>query len=157
MKFYEEEVISIPAAWGTDGVLKYGVYSCPLKKRYRYKKSLYVAFRPKGGVVTELYKIREVYELIPSVNMIAGREMNSADRKAVLGYLNDPKFKVVQNDAHTTQFYVLDMKHTIRLPHGGATAQGRSPRGIVYYYLSDMLNPKTCKGLKPANAYRRTK
>lgn len=154
MKVYEEEVISIPASWGTDGVAKYGVYSCPLKKRYNYKKSLYIAFRPAGGVMKTLYKLRDRYELMPDPAMIQYRDMDTKDKQAILDYLNDPKYKCVRSENVTTQFFVVDMKHVIRLPRGGATSAGRTPRGIVYYYLSDMLDPVRYKNLKSARAYR---
>lgn len=153
MKVYEEEVISIPASWGTDGVAKYGVYSCPLKKRYNYKKSLYIAFRPAGGVVKTLYKLRDRYELMPDPAMIRNRDMDAKDKRAILGYLKDPKYKGVCSENATMQFFVLDMKHVIQFPRGGAKSGGRSPRGIVYYFLSDMLDFVRCKDLKPARAY----
>lgn len=153
MKCYEKEVISIPASWGMDGIDSYGVYSCPLKKQYTYQPSLFIAFRPKGGVMTTLYKIKNVYTLMSDVNLIKNVGMDTEDRKRILAYLNDPKFMCVQNDKYTTQFYVLDLKHTIPLPPSGACAQGRSPQGIVYYYLSDMLDPNKCRKLKPMSAY----
>ena len=154
MKVYEEEVISIPASWGTDGIAKYGVYSCPLKARYNYKKSLYIAFRPAGGVMKTLFKLRDHYEIMPDPTMILNRDMDAKDKRAILGYLKDPKYKCVCNENMTMQFFVVDMKHVIGLPRGGAMSAGRTPRGIVYYYLSDVLDPVRCKNLKPARAYK---
>lgn len=154
MKYYEEEVISVPASWGADGIVKYGVYSCPLQRKYNYRPSLYIAFRAEGGGSKCLYKLRACYELLPNVQMIANRDMDLKDRTAIVKYLSDPKYEKVASANCTTQFFVLDMKHVIKLPKGGVHASGRSPRGIAYYYLADMLDSKKCKILRPARSYK---
>ncbi len=151
MKTYEEEVISIPAAKGIDGVSKYGVYACPLKKRFNYKQSLYLAFREKGGLMYKLYKLRNRYEILPNIDNISYRSMDNTDRKSILAFMKDKAIWVEQDASTTCQFFVLDTKHTITLPTGGASSGGRSPQGIVYYYLSDMLDVKKCKNLKPCS------
>ena len=151
MKFYEEEVVSIPASKGIDAVSKYGVYACPLKKRYNYKRSLYLAFREKGGLMRKLYKLRERYELLPNVENISYRSMDTYDKKVTLAFLNDKDVWGVQDTLQTFQFFVLDTKHVIEIPNGGATSKGRSPRGLAYYYLADMLNSTKNKALKPCS------
>ena len=152
MKFYEEEVVSIPASKGIDAVSKYGVYACPLKKRYNYRRSLYLAFREKGGLMRRLYKLRGHYELLPSVENISYRSMdNEDDRRSLLAFLNDKDVWGIQDTLQTFQFFVLDTKHVIEIPNEGATSKGRSPRGLAYYYLADMLNPTKNKALKPCS------
>ena len=67
MKFYNEEVMSIPAGKSYNLVKNYGIYECPINgKHYQARanaKPLYVAFRQKGGKVTELFKVKDIIEL----------------------------------------------------------------------------------------------
>lgn len=67
MKFYNEEVMSIPAGTSYNLVETFGIYECPINgKHYQARanaKPLYVAFRQKGGKVTELFKVKDIIEL----------------------------------------------------------------------------------------------
>ena len=151
MKSYEYEVISLPASSGIDAVEKYGVYTCPMNKRFEYKSSLYVAFRESGGTMRTLYKVRSHYEMLPDRLNISTREMDDLDRKQILAYLNDKKFEEFTGSMITLQFFVLDLKHVIKLPACGAHSYKRASQGRTYYYLSDMLDPDKCQKLKPCS------
>jgi hypothetical protein len=66
MKYYEKEVLSIPAGKSIDRVEKYTVYECPDKLKYNYKKPLFICFREgRGGVMDSLYKIEEIVVFNP--------------------------------------------------------------------------------------------
>jgi hypothetical protein len=98
MKFYNEEVMSIPAGTSYNLVKKYGIYECPIDgKHYQARanaKPLYVAFRQKRGKVTELFKVKDIIELDirnygntyvdPAILPL----LNSLDIKNINGYFN---------------------------------------------------------------------
>lgn len=50
MKFYEEEVISVPVGRTFDLVKKFGVYICPNTRSNNYRNTLYMTFRRSGGI-----------------------------------------------------------------------------------------------------------
>jgi hypothetical protein len=99
MKFYNEEVMSIPAGTSYNLVKNYGIYECPINgKHYQARanaKPLYVAFRQKGGKVTELFKVKDIIELDirdygnntyvdPAISPL----LNSLDIVNINGYFN---------------------------------------------------------------------
>jgi len=67
MKYYEKEVLSIPAGDTIEMIRKYNVYACPANEDYNFKKSLFITFRAAGGgVMRDLYKVD--YDVIINPN-----------------------------------------------------------------------------------------
>ena len=64
MKYYDVEVLSIPAGVSLKGVEETKIYECPTDGSYRKRgehKPLFMAFRAAGGgEVTKLYKVEQV-------------------------------------------------------------------------------------------------
>ncbi|KRE45822.1 hypothetical protein [Paenibacillus sp. Soil522] len=137
MKFYEKEVLSVPAAGTIQQITQYDIHSCP--NSYSYKTPLYIAFREKGGYMDTLYQIEDIvvinpnnpsYEVIIDKSNLAGKERVKRyieDRRANFGFERDIEYR----------FYVLSKKKNIRLVHRPRIS-GLS--GHCYFSLSELLN-----------------
>ena len=56
MKYYDEEILSIPAKDTYDAIMKSGIYECPNDYKSR-KRSLFITFRAEKGRMDLLYKL----------------------------------------------------------------------------------------------------
>lgn len=66
MKQYDKEILSIPAGNTYELVSKTKIYCCPVGGKYDARAKshpLYLAFRKKGSIIEELYKVRDILEL----------------------------------------------------------------------------------------------
>lgn len=153
MKYYEEEVVSIPAGNTIKGVEKYGVYACSNDKRHAFKDSIFLTFRPRGGKMTMLYKLEGKYIISKTdIKYIKGLEIDEGHKARIINFLKDTdashyKYKHPEG----TVVYLLDYLHVIKTD---AHSSGQSPRGIAYYYLSDMLDEKQRQMLRPTSESR---
>lgn len=121
MKYYDVEVLSIPAGGTIDGVRKVGIYECPAERRpYKRRgeyRPLYMAFRGKGGSVKNLYKVLELKKM-----PIEGTEYEkikpNIDPKVVAKI--DGYRKIVAHNSNDTEekwVFVLDIDKPINLPY----------------------------------------
>lgn len=118
MKFYETEVLSIPAANSIERIEKFGIYECPNDKRYvaHRRKSLFMSFRKRGSISDCLYKVSYI------VNMRFGDEdainalkkINPEYAERVRGYC-EASLNIDLQEEKWVIF--LDLDKPIKLPH----------------------------------------
>ena len=159
MKWFEEEVVSIPAGNTAQGVEKYGVYACGTDAKHTYRPFLFVTFRPSGGDMKVLYKVEGKYRLNPNVADIKLLDIDNGHKDRIIHFLNDKEASHYDygKDGKDVMFYVLDQDHSIDLQQSPAHSFKQSPRGCVYYFLADILDPRKRRGLKPARSFRAKK
>ena len=126
MKYYDIEVLSIPAVKTIKGVEGAGIYECPTEgRRFRRigeHKPLFMAFRGRGGSVKKLYKIKEIVSM-----PIAGPMYETARETIPHGYVERiEQYKqilnygidIAQDDAEVPKWvFFIDFAHSITLPH----------------------------------------
>jgi hypothetical protein len=142
MKFYEEEVASLPAGETAALIEKYQVYSCrAISGNARLKKSLFMTFREKGGAMSRLYKLETLITLNPlKPGALEGLKNSNSDPghiKRLLGYIKDyPKYRGPFTDEDRL-FYVFSTDGNIDLPHKPKPAK----TGVfnAYYTLKEIL------------------
>ena len=149
IKFYEREVISIPAGKTFDLVKEFGVYICPNTRDYNYKNTLYMTFRRSGGIMETLYPVKALYVLRCDEAELNQLEMQESHRQAILSYLKAAG-KNHPEKSSGMRVYILDQGQSIQLPQGTKpqiTTQGMSK--YCYYSLADMLDAKRSQALRP--------
>lgn len=139
MKYYEEEILAIPAGTTSYAVQSSGIYACPNSKKYTHKKSLYVAFKKRnGGEMDTLYKLREIYILDlnnqDNINDIDKRLGNGFAEK-VERYKKAVKYPASVHEE--VRVYDLDLDSQIHLPHPVRPLSNNVSRG--YYLLSEFF------------------
>ncbi len=139
MKYYEEEVLSIPAGDTIKLVEEFLVYECPDTSNYNYKKPIYITFRKYGGgEMSELYKIDEIIILNPSVESDIDRikdfDLDDKSKERLKKYIK--KFGYNESD-HEKRFYILSDDEIIPLPN--KPRPKRNNAKFTYYRLSDIL------------------
>lgn len=139
MKYYEEDVLSIPAGTSIKAVEQTGIYECPISYR-SHKKSLYVTFRKSGaskGEMSRLYKLEDIYEL--DINDAGA--IQTVDN-AVPGFFRRINlYKQIVSYPATShdkkQVYVLDLNNTLQLPRPVRPIENNT--SPVYYPLCDFF------------------
>ena len=151
MKYYQQEVLSIPAGATYNQVIKYGVYHCSSDKR-KHELPLFVAFRAPGGVMTRLYRyegfINEYYDALVIQN---SKSLTPGQKKQVLAYMKDDVIRKRCGDAEKgkkTRFYVFDKKGVIKIC--GVRPLKDRVQTWKYYSIADMFNPQVSKVLRKA-------
>lgn len=140
MKFYEKEVLSIPAGKTFELVEKYSIYECPDQAAYNYKKSLFITFRNTGGgVMNKLYKIEDILIFNPTIEseLQRVREMDLSEdiKNRLFGYISESGYG--SDLDHDKKFYILSTNEIIELknqPHPKVNNAKFS-----YYRLCDIL------------------
>lgn len=141
MKFYEADVISIPAGETSELIKKYSVHSCP--NRYHYKrKPLFLTFRKTGGFMERLYKNEDVIILDPRSPSLKKEIRGYPYAKRLLGYIEagfqKKNFFNNDKDKGKWRFYILSESNQIELK---ARPKPSSPlRGHTYFTLSSILS-----------------
>lgn len=142
--YYEEEVVSIPAGGTYDYVKEFGIYECDLnyekKGHCPNKRTLFITFRSKGGIMTTLYKVIDVVDLhlddtsaISNVDQtIPGFEQRITNYKKALGNYGQGLKKV----------YVLDLNNPLELPYPAQMVENNTV--LVYYKLSTLIGKPNC-------------
>lgn len=153
MKFYEEEVLSLPAGRTSALIQKHQVYSCEAEsKNANCRTPLYMAFREKdGGAMSTLYKLEDKIQLDPkALEQLENSDTAPGHIKRIKGYIDalfsrepDP----FPNGDHL--FYVFSTDNNIDLPK--KPRPFKSNTSPVYYTLKQMLEEEI---LKPRNAVR---
>jgi hypothetical protein len=141
MKYYEKEVLSIPAGKSLELVEQYNIYVCPDTKNYNYKKSIFVGFRKAGGGVMErLYKIEYIIILNPTIENEVETFKNSIYPKDVktriLNYIQTANYNTPID--FDEKFYVLSLTETIEL--NNKPRPQRNNAKFTYYTLSEVLS-----------------
>jgi len=140
MKYYEREVLSIPAGKTIELVEKHLVYECPNTKYYQYKKPIFLAFRKSGGgEMSQLYKIEEIIVLNPTVEseieVIKDSDLDSQIKNRLLKFIKNNGYDDELD--HEKRFYILSDDEIIDLPNNPKPKINNSK--FTYYRLSDML------------------
>jgi len=148
MKFYEEEVYSIPSkGWSNRAINQFHVYECPNKGRHVIKSTpLFLAFRQsdKKGIMDKLFKVQEIIILNFNEEFEDFKKDESYSKdirdkvKSYVDYMIEiKKWKELPTDEK--QVFVLSEK-TIPLPHEPRPKSNNTFR--AYYELSELMNPE---------------
>lgn len=122
MKFYEEDVLSIPAGDSIDSVETCGIYECPNNKKYQkyHKKVLYFSFRAKsGGVSRKLYKVKDILPITLGDND-AIKALNSIDSEyenRLRRYIQDRQNAQGIDMEEEKLVFFFDIEESITLPY----------------------------------------
>lgn len=140
MKYYEKEVLSIPAGKSLDRVHKYKIYECPDTPEYNYKKPLFMCFRQsKGGEMNCLYKIEDIVIFNPveksELETFKNSTLQDHVKTRVLAYIKDTTFPAGLD--HDKRFYILSETENIPLAH--LPRPERNNAKFTYYSLVDVL------------------
>ena len=141
MKYYEEEVLSIPTNEASNTLANEypHIYECPNRGRYIVKsKPLYLTFRKSGGGVMEkLFGIDEIIILNPNKDLadFLNDDNYSEDvRNRIKEYCERIKLDADEEK----QFFVLSPNNIINLPHKPKPQKNNSYR--KYYTLASLIN-----------------
>ena len=151
MKYYQQEVLSIPAGATYNQVVKYGVYHCSSDNRM-HEIPLFVAFRAARGVMTRLYRYEGFINEYYDARVIqSSKSLTPGQKKQVLAYMKDDVIWKRSGDAEIgkkTRFYVFDKKDAIEI--GGVRPLKDRVQTWKYYSITDMFNPQEANGLRKA-------
>lgn len=141
MKFYEKEVLSVPAGGTIQQINNYHIHACPNDKNHSYLTPLYITFRHKGGIMKSLYQIGEIFVLSPHnqsyETVIKDSSLESKER--ILQYIEERKKNFgFEKKNCDYKFFVLSEKRKIDLPHNPQF----SSTGHCYFSLPELLSGK---------------
>lgn len=122
MKYYENEILAIPAGETFTAIMASGIYECPEDGKYGHRKTLYIAFKNKGGDMDKLYKLDDIFLLdindqsaVSAVDSsLPGFSQRLSTYKSLYKYKGANGYPASTHD--TKQVYVLDMQNPIELP-----------------------------------------
>ena len=149
MKYYEKEVLSVPAGISKESVEKCLIYECPDTSAYNYKRSLFITFRDSGGgIMDKLYKVEVIISLNPSkpedIYNMQISELSKNHKERLNSLLNDSAFR--KNDNEIRRYYILSENEQIVLKH--KPRPERNNAKFTYYSLADILDQNN-KFIKP--------
>lgn len=125
MYYYDHEVLSIPAGNTYQSVKTFGIYECPTQgKQYVARGQshpIFVAFREKGGVIKQLYKVLDVIKLDiqnygnnqfvdPSIVVALNNEYYNGVVNNINGYFAN------HSNLGEKFVFILDLDNIINLP-----------------------------------------
>ncbi len=144
MKYYEKEVVSVPAGKSFAKVEKYLIYECPDNKDYNFKKPIFITFRNSGGgEMLRLYKIEEIIILNPDERLHLENLKNSSIqvsvRERLLSFIAESPFQ--DAFSYDKKFYILSQTEIIELTHKPKPERNNSK--FTYYKLSHILTEET--------------
>lgn len=140
MKYYEKEVLSIPAGKSLAMVQQHNIYVCPDTKNYNYKRPLFVTFRQaNGGVMDKLYKIEDII-ILNSTNqneVQALKDSTYSDnfKTRITNYIN-VAYCNTQID-YDQRFYILSETESIDLSLNPRPQKNNAK--FTYYTLKEIL------------------
>lgn len=128
MKYYDCEVLSIPAGKTIEAVRQVGIYECPSEegkwKTRGEHKPLYMAFREKEGYVEKLYKVDDLWSISiagPSFEATKEQICKADDVKKIEALKRIEEYKkIIQYDEKFIEkkwVFILDNENSIKLPH----------------------------------------
>ena len=135
MKFYEKEVLSIPAGDSFDRIKECGIYECPNTQEYNKhkKRAMFFAFRgDNGGEMDYLYKVSEVIIMRFDDETIAALDNKDYAERAK-GYRDSSNLDKTQDK----WVLFLDREKSIKLPH--PCKPETNPRGVAAYSLHEFF------------------
>lgn len=142
VKYYEREVLSVPASGTIQHIIKHNIHACPNDKSHSYKTPLYITFREKGGLMSTLYNIEDIVVFNPNNSSYKSvlENSNISGKERIVKYTEERRstFRFDKND-YDYKFYVLSETKKIELPHKPAIS-GLS--GHCYFSLSELLSGK---------------
>jgi hypothetical protein len=134
----EQRVLSIPAAKSIEFIHKTRIHACPARGRYStYQKTRYVAFRSKGGVMTEIYEIDMITKFRPQAKCIP-RWIKPTIHNRLSDYIDLRREQWSFGSSRNFTFYVLSPKIKFKLRH----APRIDAQGHCYFDLADLRNEK---------------
>lgn len=141
MKYYEKEILSVPAGSTFEEINKYHIHACPDSPSYNYRDSLFITFRKKnGGVMERLYKIDKIIVISPEndslLKLIEESKLPYKDR--LLSYIKERKVGHGFHKNDTYKFYILSETEHIMLSHNPHPKKNNP--GESYYTLTEMLS-----------------
>lgn len=144
MNYFEDEILSIPAGRSLSAILKSGVYECPIAgRRYAHqRKTLYIAFKGKGGVMDTLYKLKEIVEGVDlndasQISVLENMKGFNGITQRILDYKNGCGYS--SSDHNPKRLFVFDLEKTITLPQAVRPLENNA--NWPYYSLQDFLQP----------------
>ena len=128
MKYYDCEVLSIPAGKTIEAVRQVGIYECPSEegkwKTRGEHKPLYMAFREKEGYVEKLYKVDDLWSISiagPSFEATKEQICKADDVKKIEALKRIEEYKkIIEYDEKSDEkkwVFILDIENSIELPH----------------------------------------
>ncbi len=119
MKYYEKEVLSVPAGKSLTMVQQHNIYVCPDTKNYNYKRPLFVTFRQaKGGVMDKLYKIEDIIILNPTnpneIQALKDSTYTDSVKTRISNYITEANYNAPID--YDERFYILSETEGIDLP-----------------------------------------
>lgn len=139
MKFYEHEVLSIPADASIDFIQTHLIHGTPNDRFHQYKPTIFITFRYDGSQMDTLYKVEDMLVFNPKhpslETLLSG--LNKAYVPRLLGYIQQRKqeWKFSKDDY---RFYILSETEQIPLPHRPRKYQ----QNHCYFDLSELLSGK---------------
>jgi hypothetical protein len=145
MKFYDEEVVSLPAGETIELIEEYQVYSCRTgNKNDRFKRPLYITFREKGGFMPKLYKLETIITLNPTdPAALRGLKNSTADPdhiKRIEGYIKDYPGQRRRPFEDKDRLFFVFSTDTIDLPNKPKPAKNNAY--TAHYTLKQILTEK---------------
>lgn len=140
MKYYEKEVLSIPAGKSLAMVQQHSIYVCPDTKSYNYKRPLFVTFRQaNGGVMNRLYKIEDIFVLNPTnqneVQALKDSTYSDSVKTRIMNYLTAANYNTPID--YDERFYILSETESIDL--SSSPRPQRNNAKFTYYTLKEIL------------------
>ncbi|HRP91075.1 MAG TPA: hypothetical protein PKX92_13670 [Edaphocola sp.] len=140
MKYYEKEVLSIPAGKSLTLVQQHNIYVCPDTKNYNYKRPLFVTFRQaNGGVMDKLYKIEDIIILNPTnpneIQSLKDSTYPDIVKTRISNYLSATNYNTPIN--YDERFYILSETESIDLSL--KPKPQRNNAKFTYYTLKEIL------------------
>jgi len=140
MKYYEKEVLSIPAGKSLTMVQQHNIYVCPDTKNYNYKRPLFVTFRQaNGGVMDKLYKIEDIIILNPTnqneVQALKDSTYPDSIKTRISNYLTAANYNTPID--YDEKFYILSETESIDLNLNPRPQRNNAK--FTYYTLKEIL------------------
>lgn len=140
MKYYDEEILSIPAGRTYAAIMASGIYECPVDYKSK-KRSLYITFRKKKGLMDRLYKLTDVVEFdindVTAIDEVNKTWPGFASRVSI--YKQTLLAQGHVSVSGIKRVYILDLDHPLILPVSVRPVENNAPP--VYYYLHEFLAP----------------
>jgi len=140
MKYYDEEILSIPAGVTYDAIMSSGIYECPVQYKTK-KRSLFITFRNKKGLMDRLYKLTDIVEF--DINeMTAINEVNKTwpgFKTRLSTYKQTLRNQGQDPVSGNKRVYILDLDHPLVLPFPVRPVENNA--SPVYYSLHEFLTP----------------
>ena len=154
MKYYDEEVLTIPAGNTIDFVRNpdCAIYECPIRGKYKSRGErhpLYVAFRERRhhGRITDLYKIQDILcfnlDDFGTIDAIAAMEQDGRSKYPnIKSRIEFYKKNVSSYSKEIKWVFIIDTENTIHLPYSVEYEDStKGMAGVAYRKLNEFFCP----------------